>query len=494
MIRSRKIRFIEPLGRAGRPFNAWIRRWPLLGPITLASILHERGYDVAIFNENVSGSLLDSPEAYDDVCSADVVAISIMTPTAHRGYELADRIRRDAPHTTVTFGGVHATMLPQEALAHGQVVCCGEGENVIEDIASGAINSGVVRAAPLQDLDALPRLNYGLMRDFEQLVAERRRRELYELPVMTSRGCPYGCRYCSVTRMFGRKVRRQSVEKVYSDLCGYAGEGFRHFFFYDDNLTVNRAWARELLERLSPLQIRFNAQVRTDFHWTDRARTRTDQALLRAMRRAGADVLYVGYETVDDSTAQAWGKGYGGRNSLRHRLLEDTAVLHDSGFWIHGMFILGPQHTRRTADQIVDFARRGRLESMQISLLTPFPGTPLFDEMRPHLIFTDFPSDWDYYDGTHCVYRHARLGVETMQKTMLDAHRRFYRWGGWSLRRARAMTANRLPLADKLAFLWSNARTARATLRQWREEVGLFLEQVKARKQQCPASVDLQGR
>jgi hypothetical protein len=199
--------------------------------------------------------------------------------------------------------------------------------------------------------------------------------------------------------------------------------------------------------------------------------------------------LYVGFDAVDESTAKRWHKGYGGGGSVETRLMEDSRILHDNGFWIHGMFILGPQHTKRTADRIVAFARRSELESLQISILTPFPGTPLLDQMRPHLILNDFPADWDYYDGAHCVYNHSRLGIERFQKTVLDAHRQFYHWGGWSLRRLRALASERVPLKDKLFQLWSNAATARTTLRCWQEETKSFLETVRARVRQfesCP--------
>lgn len=493
MSRCAKVRFIEPQGRPGRPFNAWIARWPLLGPITLATILHERGHDAVVYNENISGSLLDNSEAYSDVCSADVVGISIMTPTAKRGYNLADRIRQDAPAAKIVFGGVHASFLPAEGLAHGDMVVCGEGETVIEAIATGELQSGIIRAPRLEDLDSIPTLDHSLMRDFEKLLAGCRRRELYELPLMASRGCPHGCTYCSVTRMFGRKVRRQSVQKVHQDVCRYVERGFRRLFFYDDNFITDRRWTKPLLERLRPMRIQFNAQARADFHWLDGQRRRRDEPLLRLMRRAGGDVLYVGYETVDDSTARQWRKGYRGTGSLAARLHEDTRILHDNGFWIHGMFILGPQHTTKTAESIVGFARRSQIESLQISILTPFPGTPLFEQMQPHLLFSDFPADWDYYDGAHCVYNHSRLGVEGLQNTVLNAHRRFYRWGGWSLRRLRAAMEQRMPVADKLAQLWSHARIARTMLRQWREELESFLDIARARAATWLPQMQLQG-
>jgi anaerobic magnesium-protoporphyrin IX monomethyl ester cyclase len=478
---QRKVRIIEPQGQPDRPLNAWISRWPLLGPITLATILDEGGHDAGVYNENVSGPLDANPEAYEDVCSADVVGISIMTPTAARGYRIADQIRRDAPGAKIVFGGVHATFRPAEALAHGDIVVCGEGEKVIEPIARGEVDDGIIQAPPLEDLDEIPTLNHFLMRDFDKLLGSCRRRELYELPVMTSRGCPYGCVYCCVTRMFGRKVRRQSVEKVHRDVLAHARQGFRFFFVYDDNFTSDRAWTKALLERLRPLRLRFNAQTRVDFHWTDPSRSARDDDMLRAMRRAGCDMLFIGYETIDEATAREWNKGYRGARSLEARLQEDTKILHDNGFWIHGMFVMGPQHTRKTAFGIVDFARRCEIETIQIGILAPYPGTPLFERLRPHLIFDRFPADWDYYDATHCVFNHGRVSPEELQQAVFDANCRFYRWGGWSPRAFRSMAARPMSATDKLVELVSGVRTAKTMMKKWRRETDAFLDVLRER-------------
>ncbi len=479
MLRTRKVRLIEPGGRLGRPFNPWLARWPLLGPITLASILQRSGYDVAVYNENISGPLPESPQAYADVCSADVVGISIMTPTAGRGYALADRIKADSPGATIVFGGVHASFVPDEAAQHGDVVVRGEGETVIEAIARGQITSGIIQASPLADLDFIPTLDHRLVRDFHRLRTWGGQPN--ELPVMASRGCPYGCTYCSVTRMFGRKVRRQSPRKVHEDLCRYAERGHRRLFFYDDNLVSDREWSRQLLEMIQPLGLRFYAQTRADFHWRDAVRTEVDKDLLTAMKLAGADVLCIGYETIDDKAASDWGKGYRGERPLRQRLMQDTEILHDNGFWIHGMFVLGPQHTQADADGIVDFARDSAMESIQISVLTPFPGTLLFDQMRPHLLFTEFPGDWDFYDGTHCVYDNSALGLEGLSSELLRAHRRFYQRSAWSLRSLRKMLREPLPMRAKLTRLWSDIKMVRKLMRQWEEETLRFVELAEAR-------------
>jgi len=452
----------------------------------LATLLDERGYDAAVYNENVSGPLEDNEQAYNDVCSADVIGISIMTPTAVRGYALADRIRRDAPEKAIVFGGIHATFMSHEALAHGDVVVRGEAESVIELLAAGAVRSGIMESPPVEDLDSLPAPDYRLMRDFDKLLSQFPSKGLYHLPVMASRGCPYRCSFCSVSRMFGQRVRRRSVDRVHQDIQSYTEQGFREFFFYDDNFTSDRDWTRNLMYQIRPLDVRIWAQTRIDFPWVDRSQRLLDRPLLEEMRRGGAHALYIGYETIDDSTASQWHKGYRGQGALRERLLEDTRILHDSGFWIHGMFVVGPQHTDKTVDQIVEFSRQAKLESIHLSILTPLPGTPLFEEMRPQLTFTDFPQDWDYYDGGHCVYENNRLGVQRLQETVLSAHRQFYRGYSWSLRRIRDVLGERAPLMDRLRWVWSTARVAQRTLKEWEEETRRFLELARAKRAASP--------
>ena len=490
MERTRKIRFVEPASRAGRPFNMYTRRWPLMGPIILATMLHQRGYDVRIHNENISGHVEDDPETYQDICSADVVGFSIMTPTAMRAYELANRIREDTGRPTLVFGGSHATFKPQEALAYGDLVVRGEAENIIEDIASGEVDEGIVQAEPPRDLDQLPTPNHHLVRDFNHLVESTGRQSRYPLPAMTSRGCPHACKYCSVTRMFGRRVRRQSVDKVTEDLQNFADQGFRRVFFYDDNFTQNRRWTRELLERVGPLNMHFSAQTRVDFHWENRRKRKKDEELVQAMKRSGGDVLYVGYETIDDSTAEEWHKGYGKNGGLEARLAEDTHILHDMGFWVHGMFILGPQHTESNASRIVDFARRAALESMQISVLTPFPGTPLMDEMRPYLVFRDFPQDWDYFDGAHCTYNHGRLGLTKLQNVVLRAHEKFYTAGRSTLRRVRKILNAGSSLTQELGELWRHIDIAKETFKAWKKETAVFLELARSKLEGNTTSED----
>ncbi len=274
-----------------------------------------------------------------DLCDADFVGISIMTPTAMRGYDIARAIRRLSPRPRIAFGGVHATFRPEEAVGFGDYAVQGEAENVIADLVEGRVEPGVVRGRPVEDLDALPVPDFDLIHQFRHLWEERHSQKAYRLPVLTSRGCPHSCLYCSVTAMFGRRVRRRSVEKVIEDVRGFYRQGYRSFFFYDDNFTADRERTRRLLEGIQDLDIAWNAQVRLDFHWRNAARRdESDTDLLRLMRRAGGDTLYVGYETIEDETASAPGRrATAAPGTLAERAAEDTRILRRAG-------LLGARH------------------------------------------------------------------------------------------------------------------------------------------------------
>jgi len=477
----KRIRLIEPRSREGTIFQHYVRQWPLMGPVILGTLLERRGHDVRIYNENISGSVLDHGEVLADLAEADFVGISIMTPTARRGYEIARGIRQASSRPKIVFGGVHASFCPEEALEHGDCVVVGEGENVIAGLVEHGTESRIIRGTPVEDMDALPVPNHELIHEFDRLWSHVGTRTLYTLPLVTSRGCPHNCRYCSVTALFGRRYRYRSAERVIEDVRTLHERGYRRFFFYDDNFTANRPRVRRILEEIGEFGIAWNAQARLDFHWQDpRERRRCDERLLRAMRRSGGDVLYVGYETIEEETAREWKKGYQGPGSLEARSAEDTRILHDAGFWIHGMFMVGPEHGEGTFDRIVQFARRHRIESIQISALTPFPGTAIFKQLKNRLIFTSFPGDWDLYDGVHALFTHTRIGIERFQEKLVEAHRNFYLRGVLPLRRLRKLFRGPGNLLQKVRLLRTHLRLPGQVFRAWERENREFIQRVAA--------------
>lgn len=279
-----RVRFIEPQSRQGTLFNPYVRKWPLMGTVILGTLLQERGHDVVVYNENISGSVLNDPDILADLCEADYVGISIMTPTASRGYEIAAGIRERSRRPQIVIGGVHASFQPDEALAHADFVVTGEGENVIADIVEGRADPGLIRGTPVEDMDVLPVPTHEIIHQFQTLWGDPRAKKLYRVPLVTSRGCPHNCQYCSVTALFGHRYRYRSAERVIEDIRTLHDRGYRGFFFYDDNFTADRVRVRRILDTVRELGIAWNAQARLDFHWQDPKHRRHCDKLLGRRR------------------------------------------------------------------------------------------------------------------------------------------------------------------------------------------------------------------
>jgi radical SAM superfamily enzyme YgiQ (UPF0313 family) len=244
---------------------------------------------------------------------------------------------------------------------------------------------------------------------------------------------------------------------------------------------------RTILDGVRELGITWNAQARLDFHWKDPGRRdHCDWPLLDVMRRSGGDVMFIGYETIEEEMARRWRKGYQGAGSLAERSAEDTRILHDAGFWIHGMFVAGPEQDEGSVDRIVRFAQRNRIESLQISALTPFPGTVTFEQSKDQLLFTSFPEDWALYDGMHALYDNTRMGIERFQRKLFEAHKAFYRNCAFSLSRVSKFFRGPGSLFQKLCMVRDNAQLPKRLFGAWEQDIQDFLQRVAALKRRLP--------
>lgn len=405
-----RVRLIEPKP-AGLHFFSLVKL-PRLGLPIMGAILKKRGHDVRIYCQDIKA--ID----YADLFSSDVAGISITTSTAPAGYKLADSLRDIG--IPVIMGGPHATFMPDEALLHADYVVRNEGEDAIVElidcISQRSEPAGVLGVSykwdgrvvhnpcrPFaEDLDAFPFPDLDLIQGAGRIRVK---------PVQTSRGCPYGCVFCSVTGMFGRKYRFRSCESIVEELKNYRG---RQVFFYDDNFAVNRTRAKELCEGIirADLRINWSSQVRVDIG--------EDEELLELLRRSGCSMMYIGLESINPATLSALGKG----QSVGQ--IEDCIRrLHEHKIMVHGMFISGadddvPQVIRNTAR----FALDKRIDTIQVSTLTPLPGSELYNRMeREGRIMT---RDWELYDGNHVVFAPANMSPSTLYDETLRALKRFY--------------------------------------------------------------------
>ena len=412
---DRRVYFIEAKSPGAHVFSAYAL--PRLGTILLATILRQKGYETRVFIEDIA-----KPDwkAFRDV---EVVGISTITSTANRAYRMADRLRSEGK--TVIMGGPHPTFLPDEALEHCDYVIRGEGEESIVELlehiegkrpAEGI--GGLSYKTPtgnahnpsrefIKDLTEHPAPDFSLVHEWKAKNGV--------IPIATSRGCPFDCKFCSVIHMFGRKYRFKPIDRIIQEIKEVWFKG-AFIFFVDDNFTADKNRTKELLKRIisDGLKIQWSAQVRSD--------AAKDRELLRLMKKSGCTNVYIGFESVNQKTLELMNKKQG---------LEDMksaiAGFKDFGIRIHGMFVLGMDtDDEETIKDTQRFARQMDLETVQFLILTPLPGTPVYEELKAQgrILHTD----WSKYDALHAVFSPAQMTPAQLQRGVFKAMARFYSW------------------------------------------------------------------
>jgi radical SAM superfamily enzyme YgiQ (UPF0313 family) len=399
-MKPKTIMFVEPVGAYANIFSRFMSI-PLLGPMYLASIAKTAGYDVSIFNENIAGRI-----SRDDFAGVDLLCLSCITATIERGKQISALYRetRAGQHlpSRVIVGGIHASMLPEDVSSHFDQVITGEAETVFLDIVSGAIKDPLVRGQKLDDLDSLPFPDYSLLRGW----GKRRLK-----PVMTSRGCPFDCNFCSVTKMFGREFRSQSPERVWREISR-PGKGT--VFFVDDNFCSDLDRSNEILDLMlkNNFARKWTAQVRTNV--THRPE------FVSKMKRAGCKVVYVGFESINPQTLKDMNK----RQTVED-IKRSIRVFRENNIMVHGMFILGNDaDTKDMFRTTADFSRQSGLDYVQYSVLTPLPGTEVFARLtgEGRLLHRN----WNYYDGMHVTFAPKQMTATELQRGMIECFSDFY--------------------------------------------------------------------
>jgi len=435
---------------------------PRLGTVILGTILRQKGYDVKSYVEVMKG--LD----IEDILKADAVGISTITSTSPRAYELARQVRKAG--IPVFMGGPHATYLPDEALQHCDYVLRGEADEVIVDFVKALEKGSGFDAIPglsyrengqvihnknvpfCKQMDNIPCPDFSIVHGLEDSL-----KPLKITPIMTSRGCPYDCSFCSVTGMFGRKYRFRSKERVLEELARHRDSNGEYVFFYDDNFAANRERTKELLQSMIELGLTppWTAQVRVE--------VARDPELMELMQMSNCHTLYLGFESVNPETLKAYNK----RQTVEdiERCIER---LHAHRIRIHGMFVFGSdEDTLDTLHETVKFAKKNDLESLQFLILTPLPGTRMFQELESQGRLIS--RDWSLYDTHHVVFEPKKMTPYELQLETVKATASFYSMG---------QIAKRLLRFDM--FNVSIKAYGRSLTKKWARKNEPFLEHMKA--------------
>ena len=320
-------------------------------------------------------TIVEEAFAPDDIDQdVDLVGITVLTELALRAYEIGDAYRRKG--VKVVMGGIHPTVLPDEALEHADAVVVGEAEGIwpqlVEDAASGQMQR-IYRAGKMTDLNSLPKPR-------RDLFPETKANGYAPIPVgvETSRGCPYDCEFCCIGQTLGSQYRCRPVQEVIAEIESIDSP---HLFFVDDALGLNRKAAKELFTEMIPLRRQWLAQGTVSLA--------EDPELLGLMKRAGCMGLLIGFESVQKGTQGEVNK----IKNLSIDFYEAMRRFHNEGFGILGCFVFGFDYENKDVfEQTLEFIMKSHMDCAQLRILTPYPGTRLYTRLlKEGRLFAD---DW----------------------------------------------------------------------------------------------------
>jgi radical SAM superfamily enzyme YgiQ (UPF0313 family) len=350
-------------------------------------------------------------ESFDFDMEADLFGISFMTYNAPRAYEIADELRSRGK--TVIVGGYHPTLLPEESAAHADAVCIGEAETsvprMIADFRAGALQG----------------FYHGGLADLRTLQNPDRRliqRGLYApvTAVQATRGCPNACRFCSISSFFDHRFRTRPVESVVAEIKLLG----THILFMDDNLTANPDYAEELFARMIPLNKRWYSQCSVSIAYNDK--------LLEVAARSGCRGLFLGLESLSEKNLNGWSKGANNARDYEWVIRK----IHAAGIGTIAGIVFGYDwDTTKVFPETLDFLLRNNVDALQATILTPFPGTPLHEEMKVQRRLTD--NNWAHYDFRHVVFDPAHMSPGDLRRGHDWVLSRFYSRGAVARRIAR---------------------------------------------------------
>ena len=354
----------------------------------------------------------------------DAVAISSYSAQIGEAYTLADHLRGRG--TKVIMGGPHVTALPEEALAHADAVVVGEGEplwpQVIADLKRGQLaRQYKVAAGEQYDLRQAP------VPRFDLLDPENYNR----IPVQTSRGCPHDCEFCAGSKNYGPGYRQKSVEQVIGEVEAVCAIWERPFVeFADDNLFVNHDWGRRFVERLSPLGVRWFAE--TDLSIVE------SPDLLRALRPAGCYQLLIGLESLSGEKLQAL-DATGWKAGRLDRYVDAVRTIQDTGVTVNTCFIVGLDgDTPQVFDDIRRFVEQAAPLEIQVTVLTPFPGTRLYNRLALEGRL-DVPPFWHKCTLFDINYEPRGMSREQLRRGLYDLFVDLYNQEAFSRRKREYM-------------------------------------------------------
>ena len=363
--------------------------WPPLNLPYLAAVTPPH-YQIEALDENIQ------PFEYR---KADIVGITAYTASVHRAYQIA-QIYREKGIATV-MGGIHVSMLPQEALEFCDSVVVGEAEGiwtkVLEDFEGGKMQKQY--QGSLASLDSLPIPRRDILQN----------RNYQWGSIQTSRGCPMNCNFCSVTAFNGRRFRRRPLDSVMEELQQIPQ---KRVMIVDDNIIgygkQDLEWARAFFSRILEKDIKktFLAQASILFG--------EDLELLRVAAKAGLRIVFTGLESLNENTLKSYQKIINLERLKLGRYKELITNIRKAGIAFHGAFMLGSDDDDCSVfESTLQFIKSSHIDVLQTTKPTPLPGTQMWNTMTKEgrILDQNFPEAWEDYRLSRLVYKPTKMSL-----------------------------------------------------------------------------------
>ncbi|MCL2330123.1 MAG: B12-binding domain-containing radical SAM protein [Phycisphaerae bacterium] len=412
-----RIALINPVTWRSQGYHTIARKIPQLGLQVLAQLTpapHTVEIIDEIFGFDASDSLVRRGRF-------DLVGITSYSSGATRAYEIAAQCRKEG--IPCIMGGPHASALPDEAAHYFDSVAVGECDaiwpKILEDAANGRLQKRYEGSLSPVDMP-------GAGRAAQHLQPINGKYDVSS--IQTSRGCPVGCEYCGVTKFNGAEIRRRNIDEIIDEWNSTIKP---YIFVVDDNFfgvgPKHAEWAKELLRQIIKRGKRRLWFSQTTINMGD------DEEGLQLAYKAGCRGMLVGFETFNRESLQNYHKGINRNNLGRYKELVDK--FHRAGLSVFGAFIVGADEDdeQTVADTSVQSVKLG-IDTIQITNLTPLPGTGLYDRfMREGRIFaTDYPNDWERYTFVETVFNPKKMTSRQLDEAIYELrHLAAKTWWVW---------------------------------------------------------------
>jgi radical SAM superfamily enzyme YgiQ (UPF0313 family) len=450
------ILLISPKARTGGLESLRKGNQILQGLLYVAASARDAGH-----NTTVVVADKDDVDSFIKRYHPSVLAVSCVSATYPIARDLLIHVKKSHPDLKTIIGGHHATFMYKEVFADTDVdyVCRGEGEEVfprlLASLEQGNTEPEIMGIVYRKDGSYYNDTEIALMEDIENLPKITRDLTAPEFSfspkIVSSRGCPFNCSFCSISAFYGGKYRKRSVEAVIAEIKEYLSWGHDSFWFHDDNLTIDTKWMERFCQAIEDekLNFHFNCMSRVDTICNN-------PALMARMAKVGCSLMSIGIESGIPEVLERMHKKISIEQIKQAiKILNKLSISHN---WYMIIGSADEFDKPRYLEQNIRFFSSLPLGYVLISILTPFPGTEIFNRLVAEDRILHY--NWEDYDAMHCVYKPLYMSHKDIDKYLPKAYVKVYLSKGWRLIplfyhsfRRKAMSPATIGMAVKTMFL-----------------------------------------